>query len=229
MNSKGPAVLTSNVINEAQALFQNKALKKEGCEPLISQNDALFILRGLGMNPTAHDVEVMVADMPVFDPDEKKDEKKKKKGGGREEEKKKKDEGEEKKNLMMLPEDVPKYSWLTFIEATEGCYRSMRRCEEIILESFRVFDRQDQRGKITLAALGNIMSTLGDDVLATTELDELNRIFAPQGEAGEDFDASEVDIDFADFAKLIQEGQLPPPPPPPTPPPDDSSRKPSTV
>eukprot|EP01059_Diplonema_ambulator_P032166 TRINITY_DN6177_c0_g3_i2.p3 TRINITY_DN6177_c0_g3~~TRINITY_DN6177_c0_g3_i2.p3 ORF type:complete len:240 (+),score=75.59 TRINITY_DN6177_c0_g3_i2:47-721(+) len=221
MNSRGPAVLTSNVINEAQALFQMKATKKEGCEPLVSQNDVLFILRGLGMNPTQADVEEMVSGIEPWD-EEKNADKRKKKTGKEDDKKKKEEDDEKQKNLMMLPEDVPKFSWLGFIEATEGCYRSSRRCEEVIIESLKVFDRQDQRSKVPLSYLVNILTTLGDDVLSTSEVEELQKIFGiPEDPEGD------PDVDFHDFAKLIQEGQLPLPPPPPVDDEGDTSRKPS--
>eukprot|EP01060_Flectonema_neradi_P001174 TRINITY_DN1069_c8_g1_i1.p1 TRINITY_DN1069_c8_g1~~TRINITY_DN1069_c8_g1_i1.p1 ORF type:complete len:224 (+),score=61.93 TRINITY_DN1069_c8_g1_i1:42-713(+) len=205
--NKGPAVLTSDVINSAQALFQMKATKKEGQEPLISFNDVLFILRGIGMNPTASDMDEVVKKMTAYDQEDKKDDKKKKK---EDKNKAKKDEEEEKKAAAVLPDDLPKYNWLVFIEAVEQSYKNNRRCEEQILDSFKVFDRQYQKGKISLKNLITIMTKLGEDVLSPAEVDELRKLFG-----NPDDQTDSIDIDFLDFAKTMQEGQRPPPPPPP--------------
>ena len=205
--NKGPAVLTSDVINDAQALFQIKAAKKEGQEPLISFNDVLFILRGIGMNPTAKDMDEVVKKMTAYDQEDKKDDKKKKK---EDKSKAKKDEEDEKKAAAVLPDDVPKYNWLVFIEAVEQSYKNNRRCEEQIFDSFKVFDRQYQKGKISLKNLITILTKLGEDVLSPAEVDELRRLFG-----NPDDPSDNPDIDFLDFAKTMQEGQRPPPPPPP--------------
>ena len=208
---KGPAVLTSDVINEAQALFQMKSLKKEGCEPLCSQNDLLFILRGIGMNPTQEDVDEIVGYMSPYDPDERRDDKKKKKEkkNDEEEKKKKKAEEDEGKASLQLPEDVPKYAWLSLIEAVEMGYRNARRCEDEIISCMKVFENG---ARMPLKELVSIMSTLGDDVLTPAETDELLKLF---GNPENPRDMEGIDVEYEVFAKTVQEGQRPPPPPPP--------------
>ena len=207
-SNKNPAVLTSDIINEAQALFQQRSFKREGYEPLASQNDLLFILRGIGMNPTQPDLEEVVSFMSIYDADEKRDDRKKKKNKEEEDKKKKKDEDDEKAKIMQLPEDIPKYSWLTLIEAIELGYKNHRRCVDEIVSCLKVFEPGP---RISVRNLVHIMTSLGDDVLGPLEIEELKRLFTNPDVPADD----SVEIDFEAFAKTVQEGQKPPPPPPP--------------
>eukprot|EP00756_Hemistasia_phaeocysticola_P037223 Hpha_TRINITY_DN16685_c4_g1::TRINITY_DN16685_c4_g1_i2::g.179001::m.179001 len=242
---RGASVYTANVSNECQVLFDQRvqeARKKgvgkgagENDVKLVSQNDVLYIMRGIGMNPTQEDLEDLIKEMMPYDED-KKDDKKKKKGEAekKEAEKKKKEEEEQAGKVATLPpEDIPKFTIDELNKNLERVYKNQRRCEEEVVESLRVFDATDRDGgRIRLEDLITIMTENGDDVLSHGfggEVQELKRLFG----GGVAPDGSDADlktwITFTEFAKTMQEGKRPEVAKPPEPPPEEGagSRKPS--
>lgn len=255
---RGASVFTSNVSNECQELFRQKVAenRKKNKDPdlpeLVSQNDVLYIMRGIGMNPTQEELEQLVKEMlPMHDVDDK-DKKKDKGKKGKDDKKKdeKEEEGEKEKKKPIAPEDIPKYCIDDLNKNLEKVYKNQRRCEEDIVEAFKVFDAgrrpgeagQGGDGEITLGELCTIMTEMGDDVLSHGfggEVQELKRLFGnADGRPCEDPNEADMNavIKFSEFAKTMQEAKRPEPQKPATPPPEDEitpgqagSRKPSVA
>eukprot|EP01062_Namystynia_karyoxenos_P017742 TRINITY_DN16565_c0_g1_i2.p1 TRINITY_DN16565_c0_g1~~TRINITY_DN16565_c0_g1_i2.p1 ORF type:complete len:291 (+),score=151.46 TRINITY_DN16565_c0_g1_i2:101-874(+) len=241
---RGASIFTGDAANECQALFDQRWAEarkkdkdkggkdkgeKDDSNKMVSQNDVLFIMRGIGMNPTQEELEELIKSMVPGDADEKKDDKKKKKGEQEKKDDKKKKEEEEadKKKDSLPPEDVPKYQVEEIKVNLEKVYRNQRRCEEDIIEALRVFDRKNE-GRIQLKDLIKELTENGDDVLSHGfggEVQELKRLFG-EGQAPDGSDANlDAWITFTDFAKTMQEGKRPEPVKPPTPPPEEGGSR----
>eukprot|EP01065_Artemidia_motanka_P022606 TRINITY_DN26807_c0_g1_i1.p2 TRINITY_DN26807_c0_g1~~TRINITY_DN26807_c0_g1_i1.p2 ORF type:complete len:249 (+),score=119.10 TRINITY_DN26807_c0_g1_i1:69-815(+) len=238
---RGASVYTSSVSNECQALFDQRvaeARKKgvgkgagENDTKLVSQGDVLYIMRGIGMNPTQDDLEELIKNMLPYD-EERKEDKKRRKDRGQDKGRKEDEEGD-KKVATLPPEEVPKYTIDELNRNLEKVYKNPRRCEEDIIEALKVFDLQEKDGgRIRLEDLITIMTENGDDVLSHGfggEVQELKRLFG-NGTAPDGSDADlKTWISYQEFARTMQEGKRPEPAKPPTPPPEEGagSRKPS--
>mmetsp|Transcript_52671 Transcript_52671/g.94006 ORF Transcript_52671/g.94006 Transcript_52671/m.94006 type:complete len:273 (-) Transcript_52671:611-1429(-) len=229
MSTKPPAdptkhsVLTSDVINEAEATFKTFA-NKDG---LVSQLDVIAIVRSMGMNPNDDDLTELIDAMQIRDPEREKQErferdererkererKEKEKadaaaGGGKDKgkapppKKGKEAEGDGAIVKWVPPEKRPVVDWSCFISHVEPFYKDNRIEEEEIMRAFRVFDPEG-RGWCTRDELVKIMTAKGEDILAPPEVAILLETFPNKR------------IYFREFAQKMQgtwvEGSAPPP------------------
>lgn len=213
-----PSVLTSEVYNEAELIFnmlQNK-------EKLISFLDCTTLLRGMGMNPTSHDLDKLKARIrePVIrledwrreeelrrERERRKEEAKEAKKMGRKiskkdklkEEEKKKKEQEEKENEKIVPvEEIKNIDWNIFISCAEEIFRDSATEEKIAFKALKVFDDdEDNPGVMTMDHLVNILTSRGDSVLTPAEVKQLRK----------DLPAK---CTFAELAARIQGTYVPP-------------------
>lgn len=194
-----PSVLTSEVYNEAELIFnmlQNK-------EKLVSFLDCTTLLRGMGMNPTTHDLDKLKARMrePVIrleawrreeelrrERERRKEEAKEAKKMGRsiskkdkkkEEEKRK--EQEEKDNEKIIPiEEVKNIDWNIFISCTEEIFRDAATEEKKVFKALKVFDDADNPDVMTIDHLIEIVTSRGDSVLTPAEIKQLKKDLPPK-------------------------------------------------
>eukprot|EP00906_Rhabdomonas_costata_P023403 RCo033675 len=194
---KQTAVLTSDVINEAEQTF--KSICNE--QGLISQLDIIKLLRSMGMNPTDSDIEVLFDVMKLRDPEKERQErierdewlKKERERKQKEKEEreamkddkkakaassaKKKKEDEKKDQMLWIPpERRPVVDWPTFIRNVEPFFRDNKIEEEALLRALKVFDKEG-RGWISRDDLVRILTTKGEDILSPPEVAALLETF----------------------------------------------------
>lgn len=192
-----PSVLTSEVYNEAELIFnilQNK-------EKLVSFLDCTTLLRGMGMNPTSHDLDKLQARMrePIIrleawrraeelrrERERRKEEAKEAKKMGRsvakndakkkEEERKKKEEEEERENQKIIPvEEIKNIDWNIFISCTEEIFRDAATEEKTVYKALKVFEDPEDPGVMSIDRLIEIITSRGDSVLSPAEVKQLKK------------------------------------------------------
>eukprot|EP00796_Vickermania_ingenoplastis_P001855 gene1855-1134_t len=192
-----PSVLTSEVYNEAELIFnmlQNK-------EKLVSFLDCTTLLRGMGMNPTNHDLDKFKARIrePVIrleqwrleeevrrEKERRKEEAKELKKMGRkiskadkkkQEEEKKKKEEENKENEKIIPvEEVKNIDWNIFISCAEEIFRDAATEEKTVFKALKVFDKDDDSPMtMTIDRLIEIVTSGGESVLTQAEVKQLRK------------------------------------------------------
>lgn len=192
-----PSVLTSEVYNKAELIFNSLQNK----EKLVSFLDCTTLLRGMGMNPTSHDLDKLQARMrePVIkleawrraeelrrERERRKEEAKEAKKMGRgiskmdkkrkEDEKKKKEEEEEKENQKIIPvEEIKNIDWNIFICCTEEIFRDAATEEKTVFKALKVFEDPEDMGALTIDRLIEIVTSRGDSVLSPAEVKQLKK------------------------------------------------------
>lgn len=191
-----PSVLTSEVYNEAELIFnilQNK-------EKLVSFLDCTTLLRGMGMNPTVHDLDKLKARMrePVIkleawrraeqlrkERERLKEEAKEAKKMGRkiskaeqkkkEEEKRQKEEEAKEKEKIIPIEEVKNIDWNIFISCTEEIFRDAATEEKTLFKALKVFDDEEDPLIMTMDRLVEIVTSRGNSVLTPAEVKQLRK------------------------------------------------------
>lgn len=214
-----PSVLTSEVYNEAELIFnilQNK-------EKLVSFLDCTTLLRGMGMNPTSHDLDKLKARMrePVIrleawrreeelrrERERRREEAKEAKKMGRklpakdakQKGDKKKEEGEEDEdNEKIIPvEEIKNIDWNIFISCTEEIFRDSATEEKTVFKALKTFDDDEDNPKVmTIDHLVRIVTGCGDSVLTPAEVKQLRALMPAK-------------CPFAEMAARIQGTYVPP-------------------
>ncbi|GET87880.1 hypothetical protein, conserved [Leishmania tarentolae] len=192
MDPDTPSVLTSEVYNAAEAIFnmlQNK-------EKLVSFLDCTTLLRGVGMNPTHEDMDKLKGLMaqPILrleqwrreeelkrEKERRKEEARERKGKGRASVaagrksilKKAADPAAEAAPVDITPaEEVKNIDWNIFIRCTEMIFRDSMREERAVLEALKVF-AGDSCATMSRDKLIEIVTTKGDNVLTPAEVKSL--------------------------------------------------------
>ncbi|KAG5481770.1 hypothetical protein CUR178_07123 [Leishmania enriettii] len=189
MDPDAPSVLTSDVYNAAETIFnllQNK-------EKLISFLDCTTLLRGMGMNPTLEDMDKLKGLMapPILrleqwrreeelkrEKERRKEEARERKGksgksfasGKRSAAKKALDSVAEATPVDITPaEEIKNIDWNIFIRCTEMVFRDQVREERAVLEALKVF-AGDSSATMSRDKLIEIVTTNGDNVLTPAEV-----------------------------------------------------------
>ncbi|AYU78092.1 protein of unknown function - conserved [Leishmania donovani] len=189
MDPDAPSVLTSEVYNAAEVIFnmlQNK-------EKLVSFLDCTTLLRGMGMNPTHEDMDKLKELMaqPILrleqwrreeelkrEKERRKEEARERKGkarasvalGRKSIVKKVTDPAAEAAPVDITPaEEIKNIDWNIFIRCTEMIFRDRMREERAVLEALKVF-AGDSSAIMSRDRLIEIVTTNGDNVFTPTEV-----------------------------------------------------------
>jgi len=185
-----PSVITSDVHNDAEAIFnmlQNK-------EKLVSFLDCTTLLRGMGMNPTQEDMdhmkELMAEPIVRLEQWRREEELKREKERRKEEARERKskvrisvappkkslaekaiDAAQEEKAVKIIPvEEIKNIDWNIFISCTEATFRDRMREEKTVYEALKLFVDAENPQQMTREQLIHIVTSNGDNVLSAAEV-----------------------------------------------------------
>ncbi|CCW64908.1 unnamed protein product [Phytomonas sp. EM1] len=203
-----PSVLTSDVCNEAEFIFnmlQNK-------EKLVSFLDCTTILRGMGMNPNQADMDRLKSLMeePIVRLEQwrREEELKREKERRREEARERKGglmksalksnpkrksivekaieaSAENERQVKIVPmEEVKNIDWNIFISCAEEIYRDSLVEEKQVLEALKVFAEKDISQKLVMSQekLIKMLISNGDNVLTPAEIKQLKSLLPEECE-----------------------------------------------
>ncbi|CCW69571.1 unnamed protein product [Phytomonas sp. Hart1] len=212
-----PSVLTSDVCNEAEFIFNTLQNK----EKLVSFLDCATILRGMGMNPNQTDMERLKSLMtePILRLEQwrREEELKREKERRREEARERKGglmksvskpnstrksivekaieaSTENEKQVKIVPvEELKNIDWNIFISCTEEIYRDSLVEEKQVFDALKVFAERDSSPKLMMSQekLVKALISNGDNVLTPVEIKQLKSLLPEQ-------------CDIVELAKRIQ-------------------------
>ncbi|AIN97339.1 hypothetical protein LPMP_181590 [Leishmania panamensis] len=189
MDPDAPSVLTSEVYNAAEAIFNTLQNK----EKLVSFLDCTTLLRGMGMNPTLEDMDKLKSLMaqPILRLEQwrREEELKREKERRKEEARERKGRGRAsvapgRKSIVQkiadpvaeaapadntVAEEIKNIDWNIFIRCTEMIFRDRMREECAVLEALRVFGG-DSSTSMSRSKLIEIVTTKGDNILTPAEV-----------------------------------------------------------
>ncbi|CAD2222367.1 hypothetical protein AGDE_04453 [Angomonas deanei] len=215
-----PSVLTSDVYNRAEAIFNTLQNK----EKLISFLDCTTLLRGMGMNPTLEDMdwlkERMAEPVTLLEQWRREEELRQEKERKKEEKNQKgrastvkaaaaprksmaekaaaDAAAENKENVKIVPsEEIKNIDWNIFISCTEEMYRDQNVEEKTVYNALKVFREEGKPLVMKRERLIQIITTNGDNILTPAEAKLLEALLPEE-------------CSYAELAARIQGTYVPP-------------------